>query len=111
MNALKAVAAGAAAPAHRAPGARVPVYFTLAVGIALFLAVGLFHIWSRVAILDQGYAIGRQRQNREELLQDRKALQLEIARLRDPARLERAAVSLGLAAPTPGQIVILGGKR
>jgi cell division protein FtsL len=111
MNAVKHAAADMPLAGRRAPAARVPVLFTLAVGILLFLAVGLFHIWSRVAIVEQGYAIGRQRSLREELLQERKSLQLELARLREPVRLERAAVNLGLAAPTPGQIVIMGEHR
>lgn len=111
MNALQSAVTAAPeavriASSDRAP--RVPLLFTLGAGIALFLIVGLFHIWSRVAILDQGYAIGKQRAVREELLQDQKSLQLELARLRDPARLEHSATAYGLGPAKPGQFVIMG---
>lgn len=91
--------------------ARLPVLAVLALGILLFLGVGLFHVWSRVALLDKGYELSAQKNRREELLQERKTLLLEIARLRDPARLERAAKSLGLAKPEPGQVIIMKDVR
>lgn len=104
MDAVKSAAA-AVAPARPAP--RLSVLVTVGVGVGLFLAVGLFHVWSRVAIIEQGYALSKQRQLRDEMLQEQKALTLQIARLRDPARLEGAARSLGLGAAKPGQIIIL----
>jgi hypothetical protein len=107
-----ATAHSAARPQVRAlREGRLPVGAVLGLGIILFLAVGLFHVWSRVAILDKGYELSAQKSIREELLQERKVLQLDMARLRDPARLERAASSMGLAKPAPGQIVIMKGSR
>lgn len=109
MQAIKAASVSAAAPAARS-GPRLSVLLTVGLGVVLFLAVGLFHVWSRVAIIEQGYALSRQRSLREEMLQEQRSLTLEIARLRDPARLEKAAQSYELAAPRPGQIVILEGR-
>lgn len=108
---MPAVKAGSIPAARLAPGGRrLSVLVTVGAGVVLFLAVGLFHVWSRVAIIEQGYALSRQRSLREEMRQEQRSLTLEIARLRDPARLEKAAQSFSLGAPRPGQIVILEGR-
>lgn len=109
MQAVKAASVSGAA--HTASGShRLSVLVTVGVGVFLFLAVGLFHVWSRVAIIEQGYALSRQRSLREEMRQEQRSLTLQIARLRDPARLEKAAQSFQLTAPRPGQIIILEGR-
>ncbi len=77
----------------------------LALGFTLFLAVGLFHVWSRVAILEAGYDAVRAGREQEALREEQRALTLQLQRLRDPARLEQAAARYGLSAPAPGQIV------
>lgn len=109
MQAVKAASVSAAANTARG-GRRLSVLVTVGAGVFLFLAVGLFHVWSRVAIIEQGYALSRQRSLRDEMLQEQRSLTLQIARLRDPARLEKAAQSFELGAPRPGQIVILEGR-
>lgn len=105
MNMRNATAEAVWGRARQAP--QVSVLATVVVGVSLFLCVGLFHVWSRVAILEQGYALSRQRTSRDELLQEQRALSLHLARLRDPSRLESAAKSMGLVAALPGQVIFL----
>lgn len=91
----------------RANAARIPLAATLVVGILIFLSVGLFHVWSRVAVVEQGYRLSKQRSVRDELFEERRVLNLELARQRDPARLESAARSFGLTVPQPGQTIFM----
>jgi cell division protein FtsL len=89
---------------------RLSVLRVLILGFSLFLVVGLFHVWSRVAILEQGYSLVQERRNQEALTQEQRALTLKIRQLRDPARLEIAARRMNLRAPSVGQVVLMEGR-
>ena len=86
----------------------------LGVALAMPLAgVGLFHVWSRTRVQAAGYALGRLEAEHRQLLAERDRLNLEVATLRSPGRLERfARERLGMAPPAPGAVVagMAGGK-
>jgi cell division protein FtsL len=60
---------------------------------ALLVASVLFLAWVRVASLHLGYELGQLRAEQDALMQDARALQVEIGVLRSPARLAELARS------------------
>jgi len=70
------------------------------------LAVGIFHVWTGIEAARVGYALGATQQVTEKLDQQVHELTIELAAATAPARIERAAVRLGLHAPAPGQVVV-----
>jgi cell division protein FtsL len=69
-------------------------------------AVGVFHVWSRTRVQGIGYELGRLEAEHRQLLAERDRLNLEVATLRSPGRLERyARERLGMAPPAPGAVV------
>ena len=69
-------------------------------------AVGVFHVWSRTRVQGVGYELGRVEAEHRLLLAERDRLNLEVATLRSPGRLERfARERLGMAPPAPGAVV------
>jgi len=97
------------------PGRQAGVATVLA-GLLLavpFFAVGVFHVWSRTRVQGSGYELGRLEAEHRLLLTERDRLNLEVATLRSPGRLERfARERLGMAPPAPGAVVagMVGGK-
>ena len=88
---------------------RIPLWVTLGVSVFLFVTVGLFRIWSRVEIVSQGYALERERKVREDIFLEKRALLLQVERMRDPSRLEELARNAALTPPQPGQVVLMRG--
>lgn len=83
--------------------ARVMAGLLLAAPLA---AVGVFHVWSRTRVQGVGYELGRVEAEHRLLLAERDRLNLEVATLRSPGRLERfARERLGMAPPAPGAVV------
>lgn len=62
-----------------------------ALTVALFAAVGIAHVASRTLVVTHGYELSRLDQQHAELVRERDALELELATLRSPTRLEAAA--------------------
>lgn len=63
-----------------------------------------------VASILAGYKIQELRKEEQRLLDERRVLELEEARLRSPARLEELARGQKLVTPAAGQIIHLDGK-
>ena len=86
------------------------------VGLALaapLAGVGVFHVWTRTRVQAAGYELGRLESEHRQLLAERDRLNIEVATLRSPGRLERfARERLGMAPPAPGAVVagMAGGK-
>jgi len=84
-----------------------PFYFAAITTLLSFAIAGaLFYIGIRVKVVNLGYRINQEILNKESLIEDSKKLDLEIARLKSPTRIEsEARHSLGLSLPTPSQII------
>jgi cell division protein FtsL len=58
---------------------------------ALFAAVGIVHVTSRVLVVDAGYRLSHEQSENQRLTLINDRLKLELATLKSPARLERIA--------------------
>jgi cell division protein FtsL len=79
----------------------------LLVGAILVLGL-LIYVWQHVQVVRFGYQVERLRAARVTLIQEGKALKVELGRLRSLKRVEEIARSkLGMVNPVPGQIVFM----
>jgi cell division protein FtsL len=80
----------------------------LMVVMVLLTLVSIFHVWSRVRVIElnlQLADVGSQLKNEQ---QEQNRLKLEVASLKTPARIETLAKGeLGMALPTDQQVVIV----
>jgi len=75
---------------------------------ALFAAVGIVHVTSRVLVVDAGYRLSHEQGESHTLTRENDRLKLELATLRAPSRLEKLArEKLGMAMPAGSAIVSL----
>lgn len=89
-------------------GRRWDLFPYLTVVMVLLTLVSIFHVWSRVKVIDMNLRIaGISREIREQE-QEHNRLKLEVASLKTPARIEALAKGeLGMALPTEQQVVII----
>ncbi|MFY0580152.1 cell division protein FtsL [Cystobacter fuscus] len=83
---------------------------------ALFAGVGILHVTSRVLVVDMGYRLSRAEAEERALTRENDRLKLELATLKNPARLEKLArEKLGMSMPAGPLVMSLpaagGGKR
>ncbi len=75
---------------------------------ALFACVGLLHVTSRVLVVDMGYRLSKAEAEERALIRENDRLKLELATLKNPARLEKLArEKLGMSMPAGSQVVAL----
>ncbi len=73
-------------------------------------AVGVVHVWSHTRVTTVGYRLGDLQRAQDALRTERDRLEVEVATLRAPGRLEEfARTRLRMAPPAPGAVVA-GGK-
>jgi cell division protein FtsL len=73
---------------------------------ALFAGVGVLHVTSRVLVVDMGYRLSKAEAEERALTRENDRLKLELATLKNPARLEKLArEKLGMVMPS-GPVVI-----
>ena len=77
--------------------------FAMAMGLLLCLI--LVYGWQHFSAIEYGYSIASQKQELLKLQEANFHLRLTEAQLNSPGRIDRLANQLGLAAPTPGQVV------
>ena len=77
--------------------------FAMAIGILCCLI--LIYGWQHFSAIEYGYSIASQKQELRKLQESNYHLRLTEAQLNNPGRIDRLANQLGLAAPTPGQVV------
>jgi cell division protein FtsL len=76
--------------------------------IAVFFGQALFYAWSRVQCVNAGYGIDKETRRRQALTRERNTLNIELARLKSPERIETIArTRLGLGMPNAQQRVTL----
>ena len=74
--------------------------------VSALAAVGIFHVWSHTRVTAAGYRLGELQRTQEALRAERNRLEVEVATLRAPGRLEAfARARLGMAPPAPGAVV------
>lgn len=81
--------------------------FLIAVMLFLFMGSGIGYVWSNFEGTQIGYDLSRLQQVEFKLKEFNQKLRLELATLKSPQYLERAARSLGLREALPEQIIIL----
>jgi cell division protein FtsL len=89
-------------------GRRWDLFPYLMVVMVLLTLVSIFHVWSRVKVVDMNLKIAEINRDIREQEQEHNRLKLEVASLRTPARIEALAKGeLGMALPTEQQVVIV----
>jgi len=74
--------------------------------IIIVTMVSVFHVWSRVKVMDLNLKVGELRRELKEQEQMQGRLKLEVASLKMPARIESLATGeLGMSLPTEQQVV------
>ena len=75
---------------------------------ALLTLVALFHVWSRVKVVDLNLQLSEVNHSLKEMQQEKNRLRLEVASLKNPARIETLAKGeLGMALPTDQQVIVV----
>jgi cell division protein FtsL len=65
--------------------------------------------WEKVEVYKTGYAIETLKDRKKHVEQEQRALQVELAKLTSPERIEQVAVTkLGLSRPRYDQVVVVG---
>ena len=81
----------------------------LLIGVVLW-ALALVAVWGKVDIVRTGYAIEKLQEQKKQVQQEQKFLQLEMAKLTSPEQIERTAVAqLGMVRPKYNQVVLVKG--
>ena len=99
-----------AAPARTGAGVRENwISFPYLTGVMVLMTlVSVFHVWSRVEVIDLNLKITESVRFFKEAQQENKRLKVEVASLKAPARIEALAKGeLGMALPTDQQVVLV----
>ncbi len=79
-----------------------------AVWLIFATVLALFYVWSRVQVVSLGYELTTLKLQAEELGKQISSLELEMAKMKSPKRLEEIARNeLFMQAPTAEQIVLI----
>ncbi len=79
-----------------------------AIWILIITVLALFYVWSRVQVVQLGYEISKMQADESDLAKQASSLEVELAKLKSPARLEEIAKKeLGLQHPTAAQTVLV----
>jgi len=76
--------------------------------LTLLTLLSLFHVWSRVKVVDLNLEITEANRLFKDLQQEKNALRLEVASLKHPARIESLAKGeLGMDLPSDQQVIVV----
>lgn len=76
--------------------------------MVLLTLISVFHVWSRVEVIDLNLKISESARLCKEVQQENERLKLEVASMKAPARIEFLAKGeLGMALPTDQQVVLV----
>ncbi len=76
--------------------------------LSLLTLLSLFHVWSRVKVVDLNLEITEASHLFKGLQQEKNMLRLEVASLKNPARIEALAKGeLGMALPSDQQVIVV----
>lgn len=80
----------------------------LMVVVVLLTLVSVFHVWSRVKVIDLNLKISDLKRQMKEQQQEQNRFNLEVASLKTPARIETLAKGeLGMRLPSNQQVVMV----
>jgi cell division protein FtsL len=83
-------------------------YSTWVFIVSLLLVVALIYVWSHIHMTELEYQIARELTAQERLLEEQKSLNLELATLKSPQRIESIALSrLQMTYPERKQVILL----
>jgi cell division protein FtsL len=101
--------AAPARPAGVVKGNWVNLNISYVAGVMILLTlVSIFHVWSRVEVINLNLKISDTARMFKEEQQENKRLKLEVASLKAPGRIEALAKGeLGMALPTDQQVVLV----
>lgn len=89
-------------------GLRPELFRHLMVMMVLLTLVSIFHVWSRVKVIDMNLQVAEISRQIKDQEQEQNRLKLEVASLKTPARIEALAKGeLGMALPTEQQVVVV----
>jgi cell division protein FtsL len=83
------------------------VILALVAVAAVLTAIGLIRVTRQHEVLRLGYELSRKSEQVRGLRETRRQLELELATLTAPARIERLATRLGMARVTPDRIRVV----
>jgi cell division protein FtsL len=76
--------------------------------LSLLTLLSLFHVWSRVKVVDLNLEITEASHLYKGLQQEKNMLRLEVASLKNPARVEALAKGdLGMDLPSDQQVIVV----
>jgi len=76
--------------------------------LTLLTLLSLFHVWSRVKVVDLNLEITEANHLFKGMLQEKNMLRLEVASLKNPARIESLAKGdLGMDLPSDQQVIVV----
>ena len=85
---------------------RKDLFVHLMVVMVLLTLVSVFHVWSRVKVIDLNLQLSESSRILKDANQEQNRLKLEVASLKTPARIEALAKGeLGMALPTEQQVI------
>lgn len=99
-----------AAPARPSAAVRENwITFPYLTGVMVLLTlVSIFHVWSRVEVIDLNLKISEASRQFKDAQQENKRLKVEVASLKAPGRIEALAKGeLGMTLPTDQQVVLV----
>ncbi|HET7394027.1 MAG TPA: cell division protein FtsL [Candidatus Binatia bacterium] len=109
LNSRRAVRPVKPKQPKRTPKRKGPQHLLVicALGFCLFI-LGLVHVWLRLQVVHMGYVLSTTTKLQGRLEQENRELQVELASLTSPDRLEAMARRrLGLMPPEKGQVIVL----
>jgi len=87
---------------------RLDMFKFLMICMFLLTIVAVFHVWSRFKLIDLNLQIAESNRQLKDAEQEQKRLELEVASLRTPSRIESIAKNeLGMALPTEQQVIVV----
>jgi cell division protein FtsL len=76
--------------------------------MVLLTLVSVFHVWSRVRVIDINLQLGEAGKTLKQMKEDNERLRVEVGSLKNPARIEALATGeLGMELPTEQQVVLV----
>jgi len=90
--------------ATAAPSTSRSLIALLLVAAAIAASAAICQVWTRLRAIECGYKISKASQEHIKLLEGNRRLRLELALLKNPARIARLATEQGLQHPRADQV-------